>query len=94
MTQKEMRLIALAVKNSLLETKLKGNSGDAEEMPVFKPTAEQFKNPISYIEHLISGPAKIGQYGCIKIKPPPGFKPTLAFDTKSDRKLPTRYQVL
>ena len=33
-------------------------------------------------------------YGCIKIVPPSSFKPGLAFDTGSDKKLPTRFQVL
>jgi hypothetical protein len=53
-------------------------------MPVFSPTVEQFKDPIKYIESLITGPEDIGSYGCIKIKPPANFKPTFAFDMNSD----------
>ena len=63
-------------------------------MPIFRPTEAEFKEPILYIESLMTGPANIRQYGCIKIVPPASFKPPLAFDVNSEKKLPTRYQVL
>ena len=40
LSAKEMRLISLAIKNSIVDQKPQGEHGDAEEMPVFRPTAE------------------------------------------------------
>lgn len=48
---------------------------------------------MEYIEKLFHE-ENVGQFGTIKIIPPKSFKPSLAFDIKSDRKMPTRYQVL
>ena len=62
-------------------------------MPVFRPTEEEFKDPIGYIEKLYYHYGA-EEYGTVKIIPPASFKPTCLFDTESDRKLPTRYQVL
>lgn len=61
-------------------------------MKLFYPTEEEFKSPIDYVDKLYS--QGVNAYGTIKIIPPPSFKPSLAFDTESDIKLPTRYQVL
>jgi len=78
----------------MLETKNTNvNLSNIPEMPIFRPTEEEFKNPIDYIEKLYHCD-KAYQYGCVKIIPPKSFKPTLAFDTTSNVKLPTRYQVL
>ena len=50
MTNEEERLIRLAIKNSLIETKAKEDKlltlDDIEEMKVFRPTEEEFTNPI------------------------------------------------
>ena len=62
-------------------------------MPVFHPTEEEFRYPMVYIEKLYLVD-KVWQTGCIKIIPPPSFEPTVAFDMKSEAKLPTRYQIL
>ena len=62
-------------------------------MPIFRPTEEEFKNPIDYIENLYHE-QKVNQYGCIKVIPPASFKPPLAFDMESELRMPTRYQVL
>lgn len=59
-------------------------------MPVFRPTEEEFKNPIDYVEKLYNH-YKAWQWGTVKIIPPASFKPKMAFDMKSDKKLPTRY---
>jgi len=66
---------------------------DIEEMPVFRPTEEEFKSPLDYIEKLYYK-EKASGYGCIKIIPPSSYKPTCSFDKTSDQTLPTRYQVL
>lgn len=63
-------------------------------MPIYFPTEDQFKNPIVYIESLVNGKENINQYGCVKIVPPKNFRPPLAIDINSDRKLPTRFQIL
>jgi hypothetical protein len=82
MTNEEERLIRLAIKNSLIETKAKEDKlltlDDIEEMKVFRPTEEEFTNPIEYIEKLYHEGAS--KYGTIKIVPPASFRPPLAFD--------------
>lgn len=64
-----------------------------DEMAVFRPTKEEFKNPIDYFEKLYHV-HKVYQYGCVKVIPPDDFKPPLAFDLESELRMPTRYQVL
>jgi len=77
-----------------LETKNSVSSlTDIEEMAIYRPTDEEFKNPIDYIEKLYHD-QKAYKHGCIKIIPPKSFKPKMAFDTERDMPLPTRYQVL
>ena len=61
-----------------------------EEMPVFHPTEEEFQNPIDYVEKLLKD-EQAHLFGCVKIVPPESFKPPNAFDTSTDRKLPTRF---
>jgi len=75
----------------MIETKNSNNNLDEiEDMPVFYPSEEEFKDPIGYIEKLYYH-YKAEEYGTVKIIPPSSFKPTCLFDTDSDRKLPTRY---
>jgi len=62
-------------------------------MKSFFPTEAEFSDPLVYIDTLIRT-QDINQYGCIKIVPPPSFKPPLGFDFNSSQKLPTRFQVL
>lgn len=62
-------------------------------MKTFHPTEAEFATPMIYIEKLLRD-GNVTQYGCLKIIPPPSFKPPLAFDLTSDQKLPTRYQIL
>lgn len=77
-----------------METKnMNENLEMIDSMPVFRPTEEEFQNPIDYIESLQSK-HNAHHYGCIKIIPPKSFKPPLAFDINSDKKMATRYQVL
>jgi hypothetical protein len=41
-------------------------------MPIFRPTDEEFKNPIEYLEKLFTQ-NRVQEYGCIKIIPPKSF---------------------
>jgi hypothetical protein len=93
-SKQEQKMIYQALKNSLVESENINNKlNEIDEMPVFRPTEEEFKSPMDYIEKLYYT-HKVHQYGCLKIVPPASFKPELSFDIHSDRRLPTRYQVL
>jgi len=92
--RQEQKLLYQAIKNSLLETKNTNSSlEDIEEMPVFYPTENEFKNPLEYIDNLYYN-HHAHKYGCVKIIPPASFKPKNVFDMKSNRKLHSRRQVL
>ena len=59
-------------------------------MKTFYPTEAEFKNPIVFIDNIMT--KYDGQkYGCVKIVPPVSFKPQIALDLKSKVKYPTRY---
>jgi histone demethylase JARID1 len=69
------------------------NLDQIEEMPVFRPTDEEFKNPIDYFEKLLTK-EDVHRFGCFKVIPPASFKPPMVFDTESNKKLPSRVQDL
>lgn len=55
------------------------------EAPVFTPTAEQFKDPLKYINEI----REIGaQYGICKIKPPPNWQPPFTLDVDNFKFVP------
>eukprot|EP00347_Sterkiella_histriomuscorum_P014216 403361728 len=92
-TTEEERMIKLAIKNSMAEIQNSNADLDQiEEMQTFYPTDLEFQNPMIYIEKLVKEGAE--KFGVIKIVPPKTFQPSLAFDIFSDKKLPTRYQIL
>ena len=82
------------MKNSIVETEnVNANITEIDEMKTYFPTEEEFSDPLVYIDAMLRN-EEARSYGCVKIVPPPSFKPTLAFDRESPQKLPTRFQVL
>lgn len=49
------------------------------ESPTYRPTAEQFKDPVQYIQSIREEAQK---YGIVKIVPPDSWNPTFAIDTE------------
>jgi hypothetical protein len=50
-----------------------------QEAPTFRPTEEEFKNPMEYIKKIAP---KAKEYGICKIIPPDGWNPDFAIDTQ------------
>ena len=48
-------------------------------MMIYRPTEEEFKKPLEYIEKLYHD-QEAHKHGCVKIIPPASFKPKMAFD--------------
>ncbi len=62
----------MAIKNSLLEQESCSAKLEViEEMKTYYPNAEEFLNPVNYIEKLYAQGAH--KYGTIKIVPPKGY---------------------
>jgi hypothetical protein len=59
---------------------------------LYRPSEEEFMNPINYIEKLYKEGAS--EFGCIKIIPPSSYKPPNPMSKSSDKKMPTKYQIL
>ena len=52
-SKQEQKLIYQAIKNSLVESENINNKlEEIDEMPIYRPTEEEFRNPINYIEYL------------------------------------------
>lgn len=49
------------------------------EAPTFRPTEEEFKDPVAYIQKIAPEGKK---YGICRIIPPEGWQPTFAIDTE------------
>ena len=94
MTPKELRQFQLAMKNSMVETEnVNAAITDIPEIKTYFPTEQEFSDPMAYIEDLVKNQGA-AECGCVKIVPPASFKPSFCFDRESDRKLPSRFQVL
>lgn len=50
-----------------------------QEAPTFRPTEEEFRDPMEYIRKIAPEGRK---YGMCKIVPPDGWKPEFAIDTE------------
>jgi [histone H3]-trimethyl-L-lysine4 demethylase len=57
-----------------------------QEAPTFRPTEEEFKNPMEYIRKIAPEGRK---YGIAKIIPPDGWNPDFAIDTKVNFLMPS-----
>jgi hypothetical protein len=79
------------MRNSIIETEnVNAAITEIEEMKTYHPTEAEFVDPLVYIDRLVRERGA-AEYGCVKIVPPPSYKPVLAFDRNSDKKLPTRF---
>ena len=54
MSTKEQKQLQLALKNSLLETEnVNEQINEIEEMKTYRPTEEEFSDPMSYIDSIV-----------------------------------------
>jgi histone demethylase JARID1 len=65
---------------------------DLPEAPVFRPTQEEWEDPLAYISSVVR-PGAEAKWGAAKICPPPGWAPAFAID-KRRLKFPTRLQAV
>ena len=92
-SQREMDMLSLAYKNSLIEqTANTVMSEDIEEVRTVYPTEEEFKDPIAYIEKMYQD-KEMAAHGGLRIVPPQSFKPDVCFRPSEEKKdwVPTRY---
>ncbi|KAL1297760.1 hypothetical protein AAFC00_006297 [Neodothiora populina] len=66
-------------KTAAPETTKSNRLHNIPEAPTFRPTEEEFKDPMEYMRKIAPEGAK---YGIAKIIPPPGWNPTFAIDTE------------
>jgi histone demethylase JARID1 len=63
----------------IVEPESRSHIGDIQEAPTFRPTAEQWKNPLVYMKSIESEGKK---YGIVKIVPPESWNPEFCIDTE------------
>ena len=61
------------------------------EAPVFRPSAEEFKSPMEYIDKIHSA---VEPFGICKIIPPPGWRPPFGVEDRHRFRFTTRVQDL
>ena len=66
------------------------NFDNLEEIYTLRPTEDEFKEFIPYVEKLYS--QGVWKYGTIKVIPPQGFQPTNWFDKQQEKRFSTRFQ--
>ena len=93
MTIEEEKILKQALKNSIAEqSNMLQELAELEDVPVFRPTEEEFQNPIRYLEKIFTQHA--GEYGVAKIVPPASFRPPVCFPANPKKPLPYRLQEL
>jgi histone demethylase JARID1 len=91
-SQREQELYRMALENSKLETKLATLSDQPiPEAPVFRPSAEEFRDPLRYVASIRK---EAEAFGICKIVPPVGWKVDCAVDWSSQKKFATKRQRL
>ena len=81
------------MKNSLVEQHSSvSDLAELEEIPVFRPSEEEFQEPVAYIEKIYRESGY--KYGVAKIVPPASFRPPLCFPADLSKPLPVRFQEL
>lgn len=89
LSKREIELLELAYKNSLMETQtLKEELREVPSIPVFCPTEDEFKDPVAYIESIFSID-EVRNAGGFKIRPPKSFRPPCTFNPPSEKRIPT-----
>lgn len=83
----EQKLIQQAMKNSQKETKRV--EIPVPDAPVFYPTVDEFKDPLSYINKIRP---HAEAYGICKIVPPENWNPTCKINMANPKKFPTKLQ--
>lgn len=56
-----------------------GRVQDIEEAPTFRPTEQEWKDPMAYMRSIYEEGRK---YGIVKLIPPPSWTPDFAIDTE------------
>jgi len=88
--QREEELYQLAIANSRLEMRLATfRDHPIPDAPVFRPTAEEFADPLAYIDSIR---AEAEPHGICKIVPPEGWKVPCAVDWTSPKRFNTKKQ--
>ena len=73
LTKEEKELLSQALRNSTVHQKLQVDMSSVPEAPVFRPTLQEFSNPLVYLNKIR---AEAQRHGICKIIPPAGWCPS------------------